>query len=90
METKPQPQGPEPQKSPEPQETPEHLFVKDQLAGVSFLNPKTNERVTLKQRLGRIFPMYEAQVVVEFDRLKTVKTTELQINTRRMPRGELG
>jgi len=77
METKPQPQGPEPQKSPEPQETPEHLFVKDQLAGVSFLNPKTNERVTLKQRLGKIFPMYEAQVVAEFDRLKTVEKNRI-------------
>ena len=66
-------QGPEPQKSPEPQETPEHLFVKDQLAGVSFLNPETNERMTLKQRLGRIFPTYEAQVVAEFDRLKALE-----------------
>ncbi|OGH21261.1 MAG: hypothetical protein A2958_02060 [Candidatus Levybacteria bacterium RIFCSPLOWO2_01_FULL_38_13] len=66
-------EGHESQKNPEPQDSPEHLFVKDQLAGISFLNPKTQEKTSLRDSLGKLFPRYEAIVLAQFDLLKATE-----------------
>lgn len=70
MEPKPQR---EPQQNPEVKDTPEHTFVKDQLAGISFLNPETQEKTSLRDRLGKLFPRYEAIVVAQFDLLRATE-----------------
>ncbi|MEK7559442.1 MAG: hypothetical protein AAB521_03990 [Patescibacteria group bacterium] len=76
MEPKPEPQ--EPQQSQEIKDTPEHLFAKDQLAGIKFLNPKTNERTSLQDRLGKLFPRYEAIVLSQFDLLRATEGPQAQ------------
>lgn len=63
----------EPQQNPEVQDTPEHVFVKDQLKGVSFLNATTQERTSLKDSLGKLYPRYEAIVLAQFDLLKATE-----------------
>jgi len=67
MEDKPV--SPEPSQTPEIKDTPEHAFVKDQLSGISFRNPKTEEKTKLSDRLGKLFPRYEAIVLAQFDLL---------------------
>ncbi|MEK7573486.1 MAG: hypothetical protein AAB531_03605 [Patescibacteria group bacterium] len=69
MEDKPV--SPEPSQTPEIKDTPEQAFVKDQLNGISFLNPKTQEKTSMRDRLGKLFPRYEAIVLAQFDLLRT-------------------
>ena len=69
----PKPDSQEPHQNPEIKDTPEHEFAKDQLAGISFLNPKTQEKTRLRDSLGKLYPRYEAIVLAQFDLLKATE-----------------